>query len=88
MSVFPDIVRDLTERERYADIPEVCKWYAKVLQYNVPNGKKNRGLSMVAAYKMLESPENLTQQNVRLANILGWCVEMVSLHSLHYFNTI
>ncbi|KRT83264.1 hypothetical protein AMK59_4287 [Oryctes borbonicus] len=76
MAVFPDIVRDLTEAGKHTDIPEVTKWYTKVLQHNVPNGKKNRGLAVVAAYKMLEDPNNLAPENIRLANILGWCVEM------------
>lgn len=79
MAMFPDIVRDLTDAGRHTDIPEVTKRFAKVLQYNVPNGKKNRGLSVVAAYKILEQNENLTPENVRLANLLGWCVEMVSV---------
>lgn len=78
MAVFPDIVRDLTDAGRHTDIPEVTKRFVKVLQYNVPNGKKNRGLGVVAAYKLLEDPENLTEENVRRANVLGWCVEMVS----------
>ncbi|XP_019880038.1 farnesyl pyrophosphate synthase isoform X1 [Aethina tumida] len=77
MAMFPDIVRDLTDAGRHTDIPEVTKRFAKVLQYNVPNGKKNRGLSVVAAYKILEQNENLTPENVRLANLLGWCVEML-----------
>lgn len=78
MAVFPDIVRDLTDAGRHADIPEVTKRFVKILQYNVPNGKKNRGLAVVAAYKMLEDVQNLTPENLRLAKILGWCVEMVS----------
>lgn len=78
MAVFPDIVRDLTDAGRHIDIPEVTKRYVKVLQYNVPNGKKNRGLAVVASYKLLEDPDKLTPENLRLANVLGWCVEMVS----------
>nr|8A7U_A Chain A, Isoprenyl diphosphate synthase [Phaedon cochleariae]8A7U_B Chain B, Isoprenyl diphosphate synthase [Phaedon cochleariae] len=77
MAIFPDIVRDLTDAGRHTDIPEVTKRFAKVLQYNVPTGKKTRGLSTVIAYKMLEKPENLTPENVRLAGILGWCVELL-----------
>lgn len=77
MAVFPDIVRDLTDAGRHTDIPTVTKHFAKVLQHNVPNGKKVRGLTTVFAYKLLEKPENLTPENIRLANILGWCVEMV-----------
>ena len=77
MAVFPDVVRDLTDIGLYSDIPQVSKWYAKVLQYNVPTGKKNRGLALVLAYKMIEKPANLTDDNLKLAMILGWCVEMV-----------
>ncbi|RZC35164.1 farnesyl pyrophosphate synthase, partial [Asbolus verrucosus] len=82
MAVFPDVVRDLTDAGRQTDIPEVTKRYAKALHYNVPSGKKNRGLATVAAYKMLEKPENLTPENIRLANIMGWCVEMLQAYFL------
>lgn len=53
--------------------------FAQALQYNVPCGKKNRGLATVLAYKTLVSDEaQLTPENIRLAHYLGWCVEMVS----------
>ncbi|OXU18892.1 hypothetical protein TSAR_016867 [Trichomalopsis sarcophagae] len=77
MALWPDVVRDLTEAGRHLDVPEATKWLAKVLQYNVPSGKKNRGLSLVYAYRKLAPPDQLTEDNVRLARILGWCVEMV-----------
>jgi hypothetical protein len=47
------------------------------LQYNVPGGKKNRGLALVFAYRMLAGKDELTPENIRLSQILGWCVEMV-----------
>lgn len=77
MAIFPDLVRDLTDAGRHSDIPDVTKWYAKVLQYNVPSGKKNRGLALVVAYKMLAQPSELTPENLHLAQILGWCVEIL-----------
>ncbi|KAK4885119.1 hypothetical protein RN001_001390 [Aquatica leii] len=77
MAVFPDLVRDLTDVPEYVDIPEVTKRFAKVLQYNVPCGKKTRGLTTVATYKLIEDPSKLSDQNIRLAQILGWCVEML-----------
>lgn len=49
----------------------------QVLQYNVPGGKKNRGLALVVSYKQLGDPKTLTPENIKLANIMGWCVEMV-----------
>lgn len=50
---------------------------AQVLQYNVPGGKKSRGLALVYAYKMLAPSDQITQDNIRLARILAWCVELV-----------
>ncbi len=45
----------------------------------MPNGKKNRGLSVPISYKIIAPPEDQTEENIKLANILGWCVEFVSL---------
>lgn len=75
MAVFPDLVRELTDTGRHLDVPEVTKWYAKVLQYNVSGGKKNRGLTVVMAYKILS--KELTEENLRRAQMAGWCVEML-----------
>ena len=49
----------------------------QVLQYNIPGGKKNRGLALVYAYRQLAPVDELTDDNIRLARILGWCIEMV-----------
>lgn len=82
LAVFPDIVRDLTDGSKHTDVPEAPKWLAKVLQYNVPSGKKNRGLALVLSYKLLEDPSRQTPENIRLANIMGWCVEMFQAYLL------
>lgn len=82
MAVFPDVVRDLTDTGRNLDIPDVTKWLAKVLQYNVPGGKKNRGLALVLSFKMLSSPSDQTDENLRLSYILGWCVEILQAYQL------
>ncbi|XP_014606446.1 PREDICTED: farnesyl pyrophosphate synthase isoform X2 [Polistes canadensis] len=77
MAVWPDVVRDLTNNNQNLDLPEVTKWLVKVLQYNVPEGKKNRALALVYAYRMFVPPEQLTNDNIRLARILGWCIELL-----------
>ncbi|XP_033215696.1 farnesyl pyrophosphate synthase isoform X2 [Belonocnema kinseyi] len=76
MALWPDVVRDLTEAGRHLDIPDVNRWLAKVLQYNVPSGKKNRALTLVYAYRQFAPQDQLTEENIRLARILGWCNEM------------
>ncbi|XP_012168914.1 farnesyl pyrophosphate synthase-like isoform X1 [Bombus terrestris] len=77
MAVWPDIVRDLTDAGRHLDIPDVTKWLVKVLQYNVPSGGRNRALTVVEAYRSLNPPDQITEENLRLTRILGWCIELL-----------
>lgn len=77
MGVWPDMVRDLADYSKKYEVNMAPKWFAKSLQYNVPNGKKNRGLALVLAYKMLAQNSELTEENLRLAHCLGWCVELL-----------
>ncbi|XP_012058307.1 PREDICTED: farnesyl pyrophosphate synthase-like [Atta cephalotes] len=77
MAVWPDIIRDIKEAVENFDIPDVAKWLKKLLQYNVPQGKKNRGLGLVYTYKFLVPSDQLTEENIRLARILAWCMELM-----------
>lgn len=72
-------MRDLTNATKAYNCSDAAKWFAQVLQYNVPRGKKNRGILTVLTYKNLVPAEELTPENIKLAQYLGWCVEMVSL---------
>lgn len=76
MTVFPDLVRDLTEYAKKYGGSTAEKWFSRALQYNVPQGKKNRGLAAVLSFRMLAKSEDLTPENIRRAHYLGWCIEM------------
>lgn len=82
MALFPDIIRELTDAGRNQEVPDVMRRFSRVLQYNTPTGKKNRAMVVISAYKMLEDPAKLTPENIRLASILGWCVEMMHAYFL------
>ena len=41
----------------------------------------NRGLAVPISYKLLTPVEQHTEENLKMANIVGWCIELVS-HSL------
>lgn len=78
MTVFPDLVRELTYEGRHKDsLPMLNKHLARVLQYNVPHGKKNRGLTVPATFRLLTPEDQHTKENMHLAIILGWCVELL-----------
>lgn len=40
-------------------------------------GKRNRGLSVIGSLRHLVSPDELAEDDVKTAVILGWCVEWV-----------
>jgi len=46
-------------------------------EYNVPYGSKNPGMAVVRSYRYLAG-EQCSSEGLRLAMILGWCVEWVS----------
>lgn len=72
--LFPVLLNDLTDQSNTnSEIKDALEWFKEVSEYNVPFGKKNRGLSVVTSYKMMVP--DYTDKDVKLARILGWCVE-------------
>ncbi len=43
MSLFPNLVQDITESDpQFRELSEINRWLEKVLNYNVPYGKRTR----------------------------------------------
>nr|XP_043635347.1 farnesyl pyrophosphate synthase-like isoform X1 [Erigeron canadensis] len=57
------------------------QWVDQMLDYNVPRGKLNRGLSVVDSYKLLKG-EELTEDEFFLACALGWCIEWLIAYAM------
>nr|ADV03080.1 farnesyl diphosphate synthase [Bacopa monnieri] len=58
------------------------EWVERMLDYNVPGGKLNRGLSVIDSYKLLKEGKDLTEEEVFLASALGWCIEWLQAYFL------
>lgn len=73
-TTFPQVVKCLTSNSdaRLKPVMDHCK---TALEYNVPHGKKQRGLLTVAAYKLLTDKQS--EEQLFLVSILGWCVELL-----------
>lgn len=78
-SFYPVVVQNFLESAKEMNVPELKQWYPRMLEHNLLGGKRRRGLTVVISYKFLEDSKNLSEENIRLANILGWCVELVCL---------
>ncbi|KAF6032416.1 FDPS [Bugula neritina] len=63
-----------------AEIGTAMTHFLKVCDYNVPHGKKNRGVSVVTSYKYLIV--NPSDNELFKARVLGWCVEWLQAYFL------
>jgi len=75
--LFPSIVEFLTTKGLLSssDLKTSSDWFQKVVEYNVPFGKKTRGMTVVEAYSMLS--HNVSDQDYKAAQMVGWCVEFL-----------
>ncbi|KIL64788.1 hypothetical protein M378DRAFT_162951 [Amanita muscaria Koide BX008] len=77
IAVFNTIRDQLVGYVREQHMPaEAVEWYTKNLNYNIPGGKLNRGLSVVDTTEVLKG-RSLTEDEYTKAAVLGWCVELL-----------
>ncbi|RLM73636.1 hypothetical protein C2845_PM15G23960 [Panicum miliaceum] len=62
---------------------EARRWVEQMIDYNVPGGKLNRGLSVIDSYLLLKQGSEITEDEFFLACVLGWCVEWVGLRGIN-----
>lgn len=80
LSLFPSLATSLSNDPTTQDLhPHLSSHISSLLHYTVPGGKMNRGLSVPATYQLLvpPSPTNTTSQQLHLASVLGWTVELL-----------
>ncbi|GAU97933.1 hypothetical protein RvY_09151 [Ramazzottius varieornatus] len=76
-AIFQVILRELTSNAPDPGIQQALDWFQQVLEYNVPHGKKNRGLSVVDTYRLLKKNAHIPEEDDQKAAVLGWCVEIL-----------
>ena len=66
------------------ELSEVMDWLKKLLLYNVPHGKRNRGLAVVDTVRLIAEQENrtATEEELEAARVLGWSVEFLQAYFL------
>ncbi|XP_078168255.1 farnesyl pyrophosphate synthase 2-like [Carex rostrata] len=80
--IYYDLKKELLEDPAFDFTDESREWIDKMLDYNVPGGKLNRGLSVVDSYKILKGGRELTSDEVYHACALGWCIEWLQAYFL------
>ncbi len=66
------------------ELREICDWLKKVFDYNVPNGKRIRGMIVVTTYRLLvvQQERDISEDDLELVRVLGWCVEILQAYFL------
>jgi len=67
---------ELVEDSLFEGQPERAKeWTRKMIDYNVPGGKLNRGMAVYDVLAAIKGAEHVTREEAFKANALGWCIE-------------
>ncbi|KAI0357318.1 farnesyl-diphosphate synthase [Trametes cingulata] len=76
-SVFAVLRDELLAYLKQEGMPQdAVDWFRRNLEYNVPGGKLNRGLSVVDSVEILKG-RALSEDEYFKAALLGWCIELL-----------
>ncbi|OVA08278.1 Polyprenyl synthetase [Macleaya cordata] len=81
LKVYSDLKSELLHDPAFDFTDDARQWIDKMLDYNVPGGKLNRGLSVVDSYRLLKG-DDLTEEEIFLTSALGWCIEWLQAYFL------
>ncbi|KAI4311852.1 hypothetical protein MLD38_036715 [Melastoma candidum] len=82
LQVYSVLKKELLEDPSFEFTDDSRQWVERMLDYNVPGGKLNRGLSVIDSYKYLIEGRELTEEEIFLASALGWCIEWLQAYFL------
>ncbi|XP_021294176.1 farnesyl pyrophosphate synthase 1 [Herrania umbratica] len=82
LQVYHKLKSELLEDPSFEFTDVSRQWVDRMLDYNVPGGKLNRGLSVIDSYRLLKEGKELTEVEIFLASALGWCIEWLQAYFL------
>ncbi|WOL17519.1 farnesyl pyrophosphare synthase [Canna indica] len=82
IQVYSRLKSELLEDPAFDYTNESRQWIDKMLDYNVPGGKLNRGMSVIDSYKLLRQGNLLSDDEIFLGCALGWCIEWLQAYFL------
>ncbi|KAI9124072.1 hypothetical protein K1719_005372 [Acacia pycnantha] len=80
LEVYSTLKSELLNDPAFEFSHEATNWIDFMLDYNVPGGKLNRGLSVIDSCRLLKGEEELSEEEFFLTSALGWCIEWLQAH--------
>jgi len=72
--IYNEIQRELP---RFGLTQQSRDWISELMQYTIPGGKMNRGLTVYHSMELLAEGRQLTRGEAFKAHVLGWCIEIL-----------
>ncbi|XP_039125734.1 farnesyl pyrophosphate synthase-like [Dioscorea cayenensis subsp. rotundata] len=82
LNIYLRLKDDLLSDPAFDYTDDARAWIERMLDYNVPRGKLNRGISVVDSYKLLKEGIELGENEFFLSCALGWCIEWLQAYFL------
>ncbi|XP_019426298.1 PREDICTED: farnesyl pyrophosphate synthase 2 isoform X2 [Lupinus angustifolius] len=82
LNVYSILKSELLQDPAFEFSTDSRQWVERMVDYNVPGGKLNRGLSVIDSYKLLKDAQELNDEEIFLASALGWCIEWLQAYFL------
>jgi farnesyl diphosphate synthase len=81
LAIYPMLRKELLTHMTTNEMPaEAIEWCQKMMDYTVPGGKLNRGLTVIAVHRTLvqaSKQRDLTSEEIAKASVLGWAIEFL-----------
>lgn len=78
LQLFDQLVDEIQEDMIEYGMPvDATNHMKRVMEYNVPGGKLNRGLTVVHTAQRILGKENISSTELRRIGTLGWCIEWI-----------
>ena len=77
LEVFAQLRAELVQAEKDDNQVQIAvDWIDRMVEYNVPHGKLNRGIAVVEGMRALAKPDApVSDDLMHKATVVGWCIE-------------
>ena len=76
LEVFDKLRAELVQAEKDDDQVKIAvDWIDRMIEYNCPHGKLNRGLAVVDGMRALAGENTVPDDLMFKAQVVGWCIE-------------
>jgi hypothetical protein len=87
LAAYPDVIHVLT-KEGTLEFPDMARWYLKVLTHNLGSTVLRQRFGMLVPITYRQLCPSASNEEMQLAHVLGWCVEMVRTAAILTTDTV